>query len=67
MNRYTNLTHELKVVTFNDGTSQFLMRGQSFESSKPTSKVQAGLTVVELDSKKPKAVKQESIKQESTK
>lgn len=48
MKKYTNTTHELRVVEFEDGDAQFLMRGQSFKTSKPVKKVQAGIKVEEL-------------------
>lgn len=47
MKKYTNMTHELRSVTFNDGTTQFLMRGQSIESDKSTKRVQAGVRVTD--------------------
>lgn len=43
MKKYTNMTGELRCVRFQDGTTQFLTRGQSFESDKPTAKVQPGI------------------------
>lgn len=47
MKKFTNQTHELRSVSFKDGTTQFLMRGESFESDKVTKRVQTGVRVTD--------------------
>jgi hypothetical protein len=48
MKKYSNPTHKLMVVEFEDGSAQFLMRGQSFQSDKATKKVQKGVIVKDV-------------------
>lgn len=47
MQKYTNSTVELKTITFKDGTSQYLGRGQSIETDKPVVYVEQGIRVSE--------------------
>jgi hypothetical protein len=55
MKKYTNNTHSMKTVLFKDGSAQFLMRGQSFESDKEIERVSKGVLV--KDVVKPKTAK----------
>lgn len=48
MKKYTNTTHEMRVVEFEDGDAQFLMRGQSFKTNKAVKKVQSGVKVEDV-------------------
>lgn len=48
MQKFTNVTSELRCIRFEDGTSQFLGRGQSYESDKPTKVVQDGIRQTEV-------------------
>lgn len=66
MKKYTNMTGELKCVTFQDGTTQFLMRGQSVESEQPTTKVQPGIRITDVKKAKQPVV-QESTKETKSK
>lgn len=64
MKKYTNKTSTMKVVEFEDGTAQFLARGQSFTTDKAVKKVQEGLTETKVVIKKqaPKTNKQLPVK-----
>lgn len=53
--RYINKSSALRVVVFEDGSAQFLMRGQSVESDKPVKKVQEGIVVKDLPANKKKS------------
>lgn len=59
MKKYTNRTHDMKTVTFVDGTSQFLMKGQSCVSSKDTKRVEKGIKVTDVRKTKTRTVSQE--------
>lgn len=52
MKEYINKSPELRSVTFVDGTTQFLMRGQKFSSDAETVKVQPGIVVKDVVSEK---------------
>lgn len=52
MKKYSNPTHRLLVVEFEDGDAQFLMSGQSFKSDKKTKKVQEGVIVRDITAPK---------------
>lgn len=52
MKKYSNPTHRLLVVEFEDGEAQFLMSGQSFKSDKATKKVQKGVVVRDITAPK---------------
>lgn len=47
MKKYTNTTGEMKFVTFKDGTTQFLGRGQSVETDKEVVGIEPGVRVSE--------------------
>jgi len=47
--RYTNYTSELRAVHFSDGSTQFLMRGQSIESDDKAARAEDGIKVVEVE------------------
>lgn len=47
MTKYTNTTKELVYVEFEDGSSSYLMAGQSIETDKPTKWVHPGIDIVE--------------------
>ena len=48
MKKYTNVSNEMRCVVFEDGSSQFLMRGQSIVSDKPTKIVEKGIKVTNV-------------------
>lgn len=48
--KYQNRTSMMRSITFVDGSSQFLMRGQSIVTDKPVINVQPGITVKEVKS-----------------
>jgi hypothetical protein len=48
MKKYSNTAQEMRFVHFEDGTAQFLFRGQSFVSDKPTTVVQKGIRVSDV-------------------
>lgn len=48
MKKYTNITDKLRAITFEDGTAQFLMRGQSFTTDKVVVVVDNGIKVTEV-------------------
>lgn len=48
--KYQNRTSMMRSITFVDGSSQFLMRGQSIVTDKPVIDVQPGITVKEVKS-----------------
>jgi hypothetical protein len=54
MKKYSNPTHGLKTVEFEDGDAQFLMAGESFKTDKPVKRVQDGVVVKDIVSVKPK-------------
>lgn len=58
MKKFTNMSNELRVVRFEDGNSQFLMRGQSIQSDKKVKHVQDGIRVSDVS--KPRAKKSTS-------
>ena len=63
MKKYVNKSTTLKVVEFEDGDAQFLMRGQSIVTDKKVKKIQEGIVVkdvVPVQSKK-KTVKAEGV------
>lgn len=51
MKEYINKSSELRSVSFVDGTTQFLMRGQKFSSDLETKKVQPGIVVKDVEQK----------------
>ncbi len=55
MKKFVNKSHQLRTINFEDGTSQFLMRGQVFFSDKEVKSVQDGIHVSEV--KEDKAAK----------
>lgn len=63
MKTFINKTGELRCVEFEDGTAQFLMRGQKFTSDKPVKKVQQGIVVKEVE----EPTKTASVKKTDTK
>lgn len=60
MKRFSNPTSEMKSVTFEDGSVQFLMRGQSIETEKEVKKYDDGLRVSEMAVKSVKKVDKEN-------
>ena len=48
MKKYVNKTTSLKVVEFEDGDAQFLMRGQSIVTDKKVKKIQEGIVVKDV-------------------
>lgn len=48
LKKYTNKTASLRSITFVDGSSQFLMRGQSVTTDKPVARVQEGVVVADV-------------------
>ena len=48
MKKYLNKTTSLKVVEFEDGDAQFLMRGQSIVTDKKVKKIQEGIVVKDV-------------------
>lgn len=48
LKKYTNKTASLRSITFVDGSSQFLMRGQSVTTDKPVARVQEGVAVADV-------------------
>lgn len=48
MKKYTNMSNEMRCVVFEDGSSQFLMRGQSIVSDKSTKIVEKGIKVTNV-------------------
>lgn len=47
MKKYTNFTVELKVITFKDGSSQYLGKGHSIETDKEVIHLEEGIRVSE--------------------
>lgn len=60
MQKYTNRTNSMKTVRFEDGTSQFLERGQSFTSVKEAKNVEKGVKVSEVRKTKSRLPKAEA-------
>jgi hypothetical protein len=48
MKKYVNKSATLKVVEFEDGDAQFLMRGQSIVTDKKVKKIQEGIVVKDV-------------------
>lgn len=57
MKQYINKTNNLCLVEFEDGTGQFLMRGQVFESDKKVKRTSKGIVVKESGSTPVKVAK----------
>lgn len=47
MKRYTNHSNELRAIHFEDGSTQFLFRGQSFETEAEPTRIEEGIRVKE--------------------
>lgn len=65
MKKFTNMNNELRVVRFEDGNSQFLMRGQSVQSDKKVSHVQEGIRVTDVSSKTQSRTSKKSTESDS--
>lgn len=48
MKKYTNTAMEMRSVTFENNVTQFLRRGQSIISDKPTKRVEKGIRVTDV-------------------
>jgi len=64
MKKYTNIKNRLGVVRFEDGTSQFLMRGQSIETDKKVKQMDESIRVSEKSSPKKRQQKTETDSEE---
>lgn len=51
MKKYTNKSHEMRTVFFEDGSAQFLKRGQSLKTDKQVKRVQDGIHVTDESAK----------------
>lgn len=51
MIRFVNRTSTMKVVEFEDGSAQFLMRGQSIITDKPVKRYDQELTATPVEAK----------------
>lgn len=51
MKKYTNQGFEQAIVEFTDGTAQFLIRGQSIQTSKGVKRIRGNVKVTEVNKK----------------
>lgn len=54
MKKYTNQGFVQAIVEFNDGTAQFLIRGQSIQTSKAVKKIRGDVKVTDVAKKNTK-------------
>lgn len=48
--RYVNQSIKMQIITFTDGSAQFLFRGQSIETDKEVKTMDAGIRVKDIKS-----------------
>lgn len=51
MKRYINKSHELVTIDFEDGTTQFLFRGQKIDTDKKVKEIRGDCTVMDSPQK----------------
>jgi len=54
MVKYGNKSREMRTIYFEDGSAQFLMRGQTIETSKKVKRIQEGIVIIESQKASPK-------------